>query len=381
MSKKPKILVVDDEHGIREGCKRVLKPAQYDVLAAEDFQEGKRKINENKFDIVLLDIMMPGGRGIDLLSDIYEKDPDTVAIIITGYATIELAVEAIKAGAYDFISKPFTSDILLMTVQQGLEKRKLALEAKQLVAIEEEVAQLARKNEELVRLDRFKSKFVWMVAHELKSPSGGAQSLLRTLISGHAGNINDKQMDILGRIETRLSQQHILIQDLLDLAAAKSHEKKVSLELVSVCPVIKDVVQEYQVDADAKDIKLICEDETKDSTISATINGLKKIFRNLIGNAIKYTPAGGDVQVVIAKSKLEVKIDIIDSGIGIPEAVIANLGDEFLRAPNARQAEIPGSGLGISIAKQYIQQFGAQLNIESREGEGSKFSIRFPLKI
>ena len=160
MDKTDRILIIDDEAGIRQGCCRVLQPQGFTVETAENFQEGLRKIQEETFDLVLLDVMLPDGRGIDLLEPIRERDPETVSIIITGYATVELAVDTIKKGAYNFISKPFTADMLLMTVNQGLEKRHLSLEAKRLQTIEHETVELARARDEAERLNEFKSSFL-----------------------------------------------------------------------------------------------------------------------------------------------------------------------------------------------------------------------------
>ena len=132
MTTPGKILVIDDELGIRQGCRRVLGPQGFIVETAATLQEGVQKVQAGDFDLVLLDVMLPDGRGINLLATIRERDPDTVPVIITGYATVEMAVNAIKQGAYDFISKPFTSDLLLMTVNQGLEKRRLSRETRRL---------------------------------------------------------------------------------------------------------------------------------------------------------------------------------------------------------------------------------------------------------
>ncbi|MCJ7668415.1 MAG: response regulator, partial [Anaerolineae bacterium] len=105
------------------------------VETAATGRDGLRKIEEGEFDLVLVDVVMPDIQGIDLLRPIHEKDPHTICIIITGYATVQLAVQAIKAGAYDFLSKPFSSDVLLMAVRQGLERRRLSLEAKRVQAL------------------------------------------------------------------------------------------------------------------------------------------------------------------------------------------------------------------------------------------------------
>ena len=151
MDTRAKILVIDDEKGIREGCGRALEPQGFEVSKAATLQEGLEWVQRQNFDLVLLDVMLPDGRGVTLLEPIHAQDPDTVCIIITGYATVELAVEAIKLGAYDFIAKPFTADQLLLTVNQGVEKRQLSLEAKRLGQIEQQAAELARAKADIDR--------------------------------------------------------------------------------------------------------------------------------------------------------------------------------------------------------------------------------------
>ncbi|MEM2126433.1 MAG: response regulator, partial [Candidatus Methanosuratincola sp.] len=185
MNEPPRILVIDDEEGIRAGCRRALEPEGYVVETAVSGQEGLRRFREGNFDLVLIDVVLPDMRGVDLLKPILEKDPDAVCVIITGYATVELAVQAIRSGAYDFLSKPFTADVLRMTVAQGLERRRLSLEAKRLQKIEEEARELARAKEELERLDRFKTTFMWTVAHELRAPLNALQSFLLAILKGY----------------------------------------------------------------------------------------------------------------------------------------------------------------------------------------------------
>jgi len=176
---KGRVLVIDDELGIRLGCQRALSSAGYDVETAASGEEGLNKLRENGFDLVLLDVMMPGIGGIEALKQIAELDPSLVCIIITGYGTVELAVQAIRQGAYDFVTKPFDLDTLLLTVEQGMEKRRLSLQAERLAALEQEARELAREKAELERLDKVKSTFTLMVAHELRAPVAAIQSYLR----------------------------------------------------------------------------------------------------------------------------------------------------------------------------------------------------------
>ena len=374
METKGNILVIDDEVGIREGCRRILEQAGFTVDTAASFKVGLEKIHSAGFDMVLLDIMMPDGRGIDLLRPIHEKDPDTVCVIITGYASVELAVEAIKQGAYDFISKPFTAELLQLTVTQGMEKRRLSLEAQRLQSIEQEAAELARVNEEMERLNTFKSAFMVMVAHELRSPVGGAQSLVRTLSAGLAGELTEKQREILARVELRLDSLLELVNDLLTLAASKTAELE-KPGVVAYQAVIKRIVDRLSVDAREKNITLTVSLPEKPRNVSATEDGLEKIMGNLIGNAIKYTPSGGQVQVKLSEDGEHVKMRVSDTGMGIPEDALPHIWDEFFRAGNARKSGITGTGLGLSIVKQYVDHYGGQIDVQSVEGMGAVFTL------
>jgi two-component system sensor histidine kinase/response regulator len=379
MEVKGNILVIDDELGIRRACQRALEPQGFKVETAATIHEGLHKIGEGDFDLVLLDVMLPDGRGIDLIDPIQEKDPDLVSVIITGYATVELAVRAIKQGAYDFISKPFTSDLLLMTVNQGLEKRQLSLEAKRLQAIEQEAAQLARAKEEMERLDRFKSAFMLTVAHELRAPVGGAQSLLRTLLRGLAGELNNQQRDILSRVEARLGILMELINDLLALAATKAIETPEPLERVSLQPVIQNVIDQFRAEAEDKQVALTFDAPSRILTAHATEDGLRTVFGNLIGNAVKYTPSGGSVEVVVMEEDDQARITVSDTGIGIPGDALPQIWDEFFRARNARRYGISGTGLGLSIVKEIVTRFGGLIDVQSAEGKGTTFTLKLPL--
>jgi DNA-binding NtrC family response regulator len=118
---RTRVLVVDDEKRIRDGCRTILAGAGFEVGLAENGYAGLKKIEEEHFDIILLDLMMPGLRGIDLLEHVKARHPDTLVIVITGYATLEHAVEAMKKGAFDFISKPFSPEDLRAVIARAIE--------------------------------------------------------------------------------------------------------------------------------------------------------------------------------------------------------------------------------------------------------------------
>jgi two-component system sensor histidine kinase/response regulator len=378
MQTKGSILIIDDEEGICKGCCRILRPQGYATDTAANFRDGLQKIQQGQFDLILLDVLMPDGQGINLLEPILKRDPETVPILITGYATVELAVQAVKRGAYDFISKPFTAQMLLMTVEQGLQKRNLSIEAKRLQHIETQATELARAKAEAERLHEFKSSFATTVAHELRAPVGAIQSLVRVLLRGLAGELNEKQNEILNRVEIRLDSLLDLINDLLTLAASKSLEAEKPLQPVNLKRVIQHVFEHFNDAAMEKQITLKYSIPEQGITVQATEEGLGTILDNLVGNAIKYTLAGGLVKVEVLSEQDSMLINVVDTGIGIPAEDLPHIGNEFFRARNAHQRNIAGTGLGLSIVKAFMQKFGYQLEIRSQEGEGTTFSFNIP---
>jgi two-component system phosphate regulon sensor histidine kinase PhoR len=132
-SPAPRILVVDDEPGVREGCRKILSAEGYDVAVAEDGRAGLERLEaEGPFAVLLVDLMMPRMSGLELMRAVAERDPDVLPIIVTAHATIDTAVEGTRQGAYSYIPKPFTADELLLAIKNGLERRALALEARRL---------------------------------------------------------------------------------------------------------------------------------------------------------------------------------------------------------------------------------------------------------
>lgn len=370
------ILVIDDEPGIREGCRRVLEPQGYRVAVAASLHDGWQLFEDGHYAVVLLDVMMPDGRGTELLGPILERDPDVVPIVITGYATVELAVEAIRRGAYDFISKPFSGDVLSLAVNRALEKRALSLETRRLQAIEAEAEEREQAQAEAERLLQFKSVFAYTVAHELRAPVAAAQSLLRVLLRGLAGELNEEQQDLLGRLDRRLDSLLALVNDLLHLAASKTVQEETPLQPLCVTDTLQAVLRRLGPEAAEKELDVTLEAPEEAVLATATEEGLERIFANIIGNAIKYTPEHGKVVVTVAQTGEETTVAVADSGIGIPETALAQLGEEFFRAPNAKRTGVSGTGLGLSIVRQHLEHCGGTMSFKSQEGAGTTVTVR-----
>ncbi len=247
------------------------------------------------------------------------------------------------------------------------------------IAIENALAYAA-----LGKLDQMKSKFVMTVTHELRSPVSVVQSLIRTMLDGYAGALNDPQREMLTRVRYRADFLQTLIDDLLDLAAGKADlsakEERISVRLDEA---VERVVERFKVPAQEKDIALEWNCECADGPIkiSAMNEGIDRILNNLVSNAVKYTPNGGRVAVKLYAREDSATLEVADSGIGIPAEALAHLFEEFYRAPNAKAQVKEGTGLGLAITKDLVVKYGGHISVESKPGTGTTFYVTFPILI
>jgi signal transduction histidine kinase len=377
MNQTARILVIDDELGMREGCKRALTPHGFVVDVAENGTEGLRKVRADGYDLVLLDVMMPDIGGIDLLEPIHQHDPEIVCVIITGYATVELAVKAIKQGAYDFITKPFTSDDLMLVVNQGLERRRLSQEARRLQAIEAEARQLAEEKARLEEIDRAKTSFVRLVTHELRAPVAAIQSYLKLILDGYVPP--EKQPEIIEKAEARAREQLALIADLLELGRLQEVRARDPVGLVHLDDVLRKVVEQFEGQVAQKDLRLSVDIACNLPLVRAVPDQLKSVWTNLISNAVKYTPPGGAVEVSLHCGDGQMVGRVRDTGIGISAEAQSRLFTEFFRADNAKAFSRQGTGLGLAIVKRIIEDAGGRIWVESELGQGSTFTFVLPV--
>ncbi len=373
---KGRILVIDDEAGIREGCRRTLEREGYGVETAATSQDGLALIIEKDFDLVLLDVVLPDIRGVELLSSILKRDADIVCIVITGFATVELAVQTIKAGAYDFLAKPFTPDLLLLAVGQGMERRRLTLQSKQLQMMREESEQVTRAHNELKQLNRFKTAYTLTVAHELRAPVAAVQTFLTTLVKGYVSPADQQAM--LKRALERTQDLLNLVDDLLNLAAAQQEMPTVPPRVLSPGEVLDKILPVLQLQADGKRLAMTIDVHHR-PLVKAQPDQIGQLWTNLISNAIKYTPANGRVRIALEQEDGWAVGQVEDTGIGISKEDLPWIFDEFYRTSQAKQMEPRGTGLGLALVKEIVERCGGSLDVESTCGKGTRFTFRLPV--
>jgi PAS domain S-box-containing protein len=486
------ILVIDDEQIMREGCSRILSKNGWTVITAENGRQGLDEIQARpeKIDTVLLDLMMPGVSGMEVLDQIRTIDANLLVIVITGYATVESAVEAMKKGAYDFIPKPFTPDQLRIVVRRALERRALQKEAEFLrrererslrdIATEKSKmktiincmgdgvlvcdrdgcivltnpaasrmlktsessllgnflsqcnlhSELSKTIEEslkakdlsytsvsqelsigesgeiflrahtapvrndigevmgsvtvledishLKELDKMKSDFIAMVAHELRAPIAAVEQQLTVILNKMAGEVTEKQEQLLFRAKERTKGLLDLIKDLLDLSKIEAGKMVQYMEPLSLQEVIQRVVDMMRAEAEGKKIDLQFSGPNQISLINADRNSMDGIFTNLISNAIKYTPEGGKVWVTLSEEGGFVKATVSDTGIGIKKEDLSRIFDKFYRVKTTETRQIIGTGLGLSIVQSIVDAHLGSISVDSEVGKGTTFTVLLP---
>jgi signal transduction histidine kinase len=236
----------------------------------------------------------------------------------------------------------------------------------------------ARTYQRLEDLERAKSEFVFTVAHELKSPVAAIQSILRVLLEGYAGEISQKQKELIDRVERRLIALQGLIRDLLALGALKGALPETKKTDVILNAIINRVVDAVQPEAEQKGLELQVEIPNTLMTIKANDDDLERLLSNLLENAVKYTPPKGKVRLQLALNSDSVRVVVSDTGIGISPESMDRIFEEFYRGKNAKEMGQEGTGLGLSLVKHIVDRYHGEIGVESKLREGSTFTVTLP---
>lgn len=359
---KATILVVDDEEAMRDSCFQALTKDGYCTETAKDANSGLKKIKEIKPDLVLVDLKMPGMGGMALLEKIENIDPNIVSVVITGYATIESAVEAMKRNAYDFLPKPFTPDQLRIVTRRGLERRRLVLESLRLQQEKE----------------RMKENFITLVSHQLRSPLASAKQHLEVILAGYAGDVAGKQREMVEKAGKDIDGLLSLINDWLDMSRIETDNLAEQFGPVPIADILAESVEILKPLADARNVTLEAYLGDNPPTVQGNRESLKQVFTNLLSNGINYNKEGGKVTISAAEQENSLVLQISDTGIGISKDNLHFIFDEFFRVKTSETRGITGSGLGLPIAKRIIEAHNGCIKVVSELGKGTTFSIILP---
>lgn len=369
-----KVLIVDDEPGIRSGIRRILTNYSVDfpfleeeftceLLEAGSGEDAISLIDSQPIDLILLDNKLPGMDGIEVLEYINKKQYDASVMMITSYASLDLAVKATNNGAFNFVPKPFTPAELKSAMESIIKHlylkrmtRKLQTEGKQI---------------------RF--QFLSVLSHELKSPINAVEGYLRIMQERQVGsNLDDYQVMIERSLE-RIKGMRTLIMDLMDLTKLESGRKNRELHDIDITESARIARDTFLPMAIQKNVTMHIDSNPEKVIFKGDSEDMDIIFNNLISNAVKYNKENGEVNIYIKGSEDHVKIEVSDTGIGMSEEETSRLFQEFVRIKNTKTKNITGSGLGLSILKKIVEEvYKGNIVVHSEPDKGTRFSIELP---
>ena len=358
MSDRSNILVVDDEVGPRESVRMILS-RDYNVYTAERGEQAIELLGQIPIDLITLDLKMPGLTGIKLLEKAKQHDQDIEAIIITGYGSLDSAVEGLRLGAFDYVSKPFDVNHILSQVSRALERRRARL-----------------------KLKRLKSDFLANVSHELRTPLSVVMGFANLLLDHAVGVLTERQTKMMERVYRNSEDLLALIDNVLWITYLNSGDAYPVVEEFDVKIMVQESVKKYEEILKGNIIKVSVQLPSTEIRMVSDHKKVSRIFQNLFQNAIKFTPQGDiTVRAHFSTNKESVVLELIDTGIGFPRDDIESMLEPFRQVDSSSQREFSGLGLGLTVARQLTELLGGTFNIMSEPGTGTHILLRLPSRL
>jgi two-component system phosphate regulon sensor histidine kinase PhoR len=239
---------------------------------------------------------------------------------------------------------------------------------------------VARDVATLHAADRMRANFISMVSHELRTPLNSINGFLEIVLEGQVGSLNERQREFLGYAYLSTQQLTTLVEDILLISKADSGQFILRTAEMDPNTVLTQAIQAVQPAADKAEVTIVAELPTALPLVQADDLRIQQVLTNLLGNAIKFSPAGGAVTVAVAVADDEARFSVVDTGKGVSPEDQARIFERFYQSETATRHHSGGYGLGLAIAKLIVEQHGGRIWVESQAGQGATFSFTIPLR-
>ena len=366
MQTKGQILVVDDELSVRESMKMILN-GRFDVLTADSGYGALELVKQKEFDVVVLDIRMPDLSGIDVLRHIKEVEQAPEVIMVTAYASLETAKDAIKLGAYDYIEKPFTMEDFCEVVHKGVERKHKSNKAVQLISDFEDARRQLMQLEKLSSLGRMTSE----VIHELATPITGLLGYSELLLGQECDDIIKNS---LKKIKSEAERCQNIIRNILAYARKPDNAKNYA----NINEVIARTIDIKSHPFKISSVRCELELDPEIPNTMADFGQIQQVMINIINNAQDAMMAQESLRLMTISTTYDseyIYIVIANNGPHIPEDQFELIFQPFFTTKKADQ----GTGLGLSISRDIIHRHNGDIQLYSKAGEGVIFTIHLPI--
>jgi signal transduction histidine kinase len=380
------LLVVDDELDVLESLRHQFHRG-YRVLTSTTGQQAIEILQNDNVELILTDQRMPGMSGDQFLREARRLKPDTIRMLFTGYADMQAVISAVNEGQiFRYIMKPWDSSELESIIRQGVEQYELLAERKRLVTeLKSANRELLRANDELARAGKLKTAFIEVASHEFNTPITLVLGLTELLRLCNASR-SDQEIEILRQITGSGRQLARLVTNMLTLLRAEDFRKTLERNPIDLGALIHRAADQVRLFTHARHIQLQTRLAEGLGAFEIDADKISAVLVNLLTNAIKFTPDGGTIELTARLSEPDfAEIVVSDRGVGLEPEELRHLFQPFFTQLDPSRHSSGdfgfckrGLGLGLSIAKQFVEMHGGQISALRREGGGTQVFVRLP---
>ncbi len=353
-----KILIVDDESYTLDIMKKSVEREGFSVIACTNGIEAIAVAKKENPDVVLLDVYMPDLDGMQVLRELREKNIAEYVVMMSGQATKQTALDAMRAGAYDYLEKPIVKNELINIINKIFHEKKVLKELEQ---VKED---LLIRTEKLASIGQLASEII----HEIKNPLFGIKGYVQMMLKDQ--DLTQKDRDRLRLIENEV----IHCEDIIKRALGFARKSTEGLSSSNINSLIEETIGLLNPKIEAKSITIEKKLDSSITQISLQQHQIRQVFLNIILNAIQAVAAGGKVLIETRNSNDKIDVLVTDNGCGVSDDNISKIFSPFFTTKN----EPEGTGLGLAISKGIINRHRGTIVVESQEAKGSTFTISLP---
>ncbi|MGC8827276.1 MAG: response regulator [Anaerolineae bacterium] len=388
------VVIIDDDRLNQAILQRALVEAGYHVRLASEGARGLEIVQEETPDLVLLDYRLPDADGLELLRKLRAAFPDMAIVFMTAYGSEEVAVEALRSGADDYLIKPFRPWHILTVVEEGLEKARqrrltrilleelrqsnLRLRAKQ-QELEAEHQALQEAYRQLEQFDQLKEEWLSMMVHDLKSPISILLSVVDLLGSDFEPQMDDEQRAVLEGARRASAQLLSLMSNLLDVQRMEMGKLALIRTPLDLNDLVRRAGMAVMPRAREQQVSLLFDLDKDLPPVPADEELVERVLANLLDNALKFTPAQGQITLFTRAGTSEVQAGVADTGAGIPAGERQRIFEKFTQLHRTIKGA-RGSGLGLTFCRLAVEAHGGRIWVEDNAPQGSRFIFTLPLR-